>query len=52
MTNIGYMYDFGKGVEVNYEEAAKWYLMAANKGEGIAQNNLALLYENGYGVEQ
>ena len=36
----------------NYEQAYIWYMKAAEKGYGEAQNNLAGLYEFGFGVPQ
>ena len=30
----------------------KWYRRAAEQGDAAAQNNLAICYENGQGVEQ
>jgi len=44
------LYDNGQGVQQNYKEAAKWYLLAAEQGSGSARNNLGLLYEHGRGV--
>ena len=50
--NIGVMYKKGQGVDINFKEAAKWYLKAANQGYTEAQYNIgAMLYE-GKGVEQ
>lgn len=34
----------------NYEEAARWYLCAAERGHPDAQLNLGFAYENGLGV--
>jgi len=31
----------------NVDEAAHWYRIAADRGDPIAQTNLAYLYENG-----
>ena len=36
----------------NYEEAARWYKMAAEQGHARAQNNLGYCYEHGEGVMQ
>lgn len=36
----------------NYEEAAKWFLMAASNSNWEAQNNLAYMYAKGEGVKQ
>ena len=43
------MYLNGLGIEANPEEAAKWYRVAAEQGQAIAQYNLAqrLLWGNG-----
>ena len=46
-----YFYD-GDGVPQSYEEAAKWYRLAAEQDEPWAMTNLAVLYERGYGVDQ
>lgn len=48
--DLGYCYEFGKGVSPNYEEAAKWYQKAAEQGNASAQYNLAICYERGNGV--
>lgn len=49
---LGYMYQFGQGVEQNYKEAANWYKKAAESGNVFAMNNIGLLYKNGNGVEK
>ncbi|CDG22958.1 putative Beta-lactamase [Xenorhabdus poinarii G6] len=36
----------------NYHEAFKYYLLAAEKGNAVALNNLGYLYEQGLGVKQ
>ena len=36
----------------NYQEAMKWYREAANEGNLMALNNIALMYSKGLGVEQ
>lgn len=41
---LGFMYNKGLGVKEDFEEAARWYTLAANQGAHAAQNNLA--YEN------
>lgn len=48
---IAYMYDFGKGVEPNINEAIKWYRLAAQQGDPISQNNLAALLLDKYPEE-
>lgn len=48
MAEIG----FEKYSEDNYVEAVEWYQKAADLGNGRAQNNLAVLYQYGAGVEK
>ena len=36
----------GEGTHRSVRNAARWYHMAADKGDAIAQKNLAALYEN------
>ncbi|WP_319926913.1 tetratricopeptide repeat protein [Xenorhabdus littoralis] len=38
--------------EKNYNEAFKYYLLAAKKGNDVALNNLGYMYELGKGVKQ
>jgi len=42
----------GQVVPQNYEEAVKWYRLAAEQECAPAQCNLGLCYETGHGVEQ
>ena len=42
----------GKGVDINNTEAVRWYRLAADQGNGQAQNNLGSCYEFGKGVEK
>jgi uncharacterized protein len=49
---VGFMYDNGEGVPVDYKQAAEWYSKAAEQGNAIAQHNLAMMYGNGLGVQQ
>jgi len=49
---LGDMHYYGKGVEQNYEEAAKWYFKAAEQGNAIAQNMIGLIHSKGEGVAQ
>ena len=44
-------YEFGKGTEINLEEAFKWYKKSAENGYNNAQNNLGICYEFGKGTE-
>lgn len=50
MNLIGYMYNSGRGVKENQEEAFKWYKRAAEAGLSISQFNLGLMYQHGRGV--
>lgn len=45
---IASMYDEGKGVAINLEEAFKWYKLAANQGQPNAQVSLGWYYMNGF----
>jgi uncharacterized protein len=38
---IGHMYSFGQGVQQDDSEAIRWYRLAAEQGDRVAQNNLA-----------
>ena len=46
------MYCNGQGVAQDYSAAMKWYRMAADQGDSIAQVNLGVMYKNGHGVAQ
>lgn len=49
--NLGLVYTKGEhGIVENYQEAAKWYGLAAEGGMPEAQFNLGILYLNGQGV--
>jgi TPR repeat protein len=48
----GLMFDSGKGVPRDYQEALKWYLLAAEAGQADAMNNLGLMYASAHGVSQ
>ena len=50
---LGYMYLYGEdGVAPDYEQAFKFYEMAANQNNQIALNNLGSLYFNGIGTKR
>ena len=49
---LGCLYDSGKGVHQNFEEAVKLYYQAAELGVPEAQYNLACSFEMGQGVAQ
>lgn len=44
-------YAEGRGVRVNRREAAKWYRVAADRGNVTAQCHLGRCYEKGWGVK-
>ena len=46
------MYQDGKGVSKDEDEAAKWYRMAAEQGLTDAQVSLGQMYKDGQGVPQ
>jgi TonB family protein len=48
--NLGVMYESGKGVPPDLNEALKWYRLAAEQGYAGAQNNLGLIYALGRGA--
>src|SRR5258706_4627272 len=48
--NLGVMYESGKGVPQDLNEAVKWYRLAAEQGYAGAQNNLGLIYALGRGA--
>ena len=45
-------YDKGQGVPQDYQEAVKWYRLAAAQGNEFAQVNLGVMYAVGRGVGQ
>jgi TPR repeat protein len=49
---LGNMYYHGRVLSQNYESAASWYRLAAERGNRSSQVSLALAYEKGYGVPQ
>ncbi len=49
---LGVMYEAGQGVPPSYQEAAKWYTMAADKGLPGAQKRIGLLNELGQGMPE
>lgn len=51
--NLGYMYLYGtNGIKQDFENAFKYYSMAAKQDDPIALNNLGSLYFSGIGTEQ
>ena len=41
---LGCLYEDGQGVTQDYDEAVKWYSLAAEQGDTMAQCNLGHLY--------
>jgi len=48
----GLMFDRGEGVPQDYQEAFRWYVLAAEAGQPGAMNSLGLMYALGHGVSQ
>jgi TPR repeat protein len=48
----GIMYYLGEDVPQDYEEAAKWFRLAADQGDADAQCYLGDMYAKGCGVPQ
>ena len=44
--------DAGEGISEDDAEAVKWYLMAADQGNPIAQDNLGAMYFVGEGIAE
>ena len=51
-TNLGYMYEKGRGTNIDYKEALKWYEKAAEYNSAYAYNNMAHMYQKGISVEK
>ncbi len=51
MTNLGRMYETGRGVPKDYSEARRWYEKGAQGGDALAMNNLGALYGRGQGCD-
>lgn len=49
---LGLLYANGWGVDLNDEQALKWYRLAADQGHAEAAYNLGVMYSNGWGVPQ
>lgn len=47
---LGQVYAEGRGVKIDYSEAARWYRKAADQGEPSGLNHLGELFEAGQGV--
>ena len=51
-SNLGEMYENGRGVPQDYVQAVAWYRKAAEQGYVRPQHSLASMYANGEGVPQ
>jgi uncharacterized protein len=51
-SNLGVMYEQGRGVAQNYREAMRWFRIAAMQGDASAQSNLGVMYFKGQGIAQ
>ncbi|MCP5080879.1 MAG: sel1 repeat family protein [Alphaproteobacteria bacterium] len=49
---LGFCYQFGFGLTLDYARAVNWYRKSAEQGFPAAQNNLGMLYLSGKGVSQ
>ena len=49
---LGLMFYFGRGVEVDKAEAVKWFRRAAEQGDVVAQCRLGVAYYKGEGVPE
>lgn len=47
---LGLLFMNGKGTIQNFEEAAKWFKLAANQNHALAQYQLGLIHQTGYGL--
>ena len=52
MYDVGKLYQRGRGVNKNINEAAKWFQKAASAGHAASQARLGILYFEGRGVPQ
>src|SRR5689334_7955004 len=50
--NLGFYYEYGKGVAKDLEKAVEFYTLAANQANAAAQYRLGICYQNGKGVVQ
>ena len=46
MNNIGVMYENGRGVDQDYDEAIIWFTNAARQGNATARTNLCIVYNH------
>jgi uncharacterized protein len=51
-TDLGFLYSQGHSLPQSYQEAARWFRLAAEQGYARGQYNLAVSYADGLGVPQ
>ena len=51
-TYIGWLYNYGNGVDQSYSRAMKWYREAAALGHACVEFNIGVMYRCGNGVDQ
>ncbi|WP_275284986.1 tetratricopeptide repeat protein [Thiospirillum jenense] len=51
-SNLGVMYENGRGVAQDYAEAVRWFRKAADQGDAKAQLNFGVKYFEGRGIKQ
>ena len=49
---LAFLYEAGRGVPQDYQQAAKWYRKLAEGGSSFAQNHIGFMYNQGLGVPQ
>ena len=49
LNDLGNLYMYGRGVEINYEKAIDFFDQAIEKGQSLAIYNRALMYHKGWG---
>jgi len=52
ISNLGFMYAKGIGIEQNEKDGVEWYHKAAELGHVTSQFNLGVMYAKGRGIEQ
>lgn len=52
MVDLGRFHFSGLGMEKDYTKAMDWWVKAFENDEGMAYNNIAVLYRDGLGVEK
>lgn len=50
--SLGWAFEYGLGVPINYKNAYQWYLKAARQGHSESEYRIGLLYSNGKGFKK